>query len=308
MRVIGLLSWYAESNVWLAATVASAAKCCDHIVAVDGAYALYPEGRNRSGLEQAAIIHEAAAASGMGSTVHVPPEKWEGNEVAKRSFMFRLGESVATAGDDWYMVLDADEVVLQATDVRERLEATEFDVAEVTFINREDVELKEETAQAARQFAYPDESSQAIPIFFRALPGLAVIGNHYTYRLPDGRTLWGNPSVCTQEPRLDLSDVLIEHRSNFRTIHRNEARKDYYQRRDKAAIERSLCHSCGQAGATKSVTIDWRPSGDGVSLTGQQAPVCAECYPKAEKKSRYWVRKLGFDPDGIVRGQVEMSK
>ena len=56
MKVVALISWWEESPAWLAATVSSAAKLCDHVVAVDGAYALMPAGTARSEPTQAEVV------------------------------------------------------------------------------------------------------------------------------------------------------------------------------------------------------------------------------------------------------------
>jgi hypothetical protein len=44
-KIWGLLSWYDESPSWLAEAVASFAPMLDGLIAVDGAYALYPDAR-----------------------------------------------------------------------------------------------------------------------------------------------------------------------------------------------------------------------------------------------------------------------
>jgi hypothetical protein len=185
-RIIGLTSWYEESGVWLAAMATSAAKVCDHLVAVDGAYALYPDSRPQSGSEQAAIIQEAAKATGMGSTIHTPSERWFGNEVEKRTFMFHLAEAVSEP-DDWFIILDADETIVEAPNsLKDRLAAADEDVGEVMFWERKDLEQEPEEGNAARQFDYPPESRFPVRILFRAIRGIHCAGNHYTYRTPDG--------------------------------------------------------------------------------------------------------------------------
>lgn len=297
MRVIALLAWFDESVPWLAATVGSAATLCDHIIAVDGAYALYPEGRHRSGTEQHSTIQEAAFAVGMGCTIYTPAEKWAGNEVEKRTAMFRLAEAVATPFEDWYLVIDADEVVIGCPpDAKEQLADTELDVAEVKLVNVEDIEKNLETAVAARQFSYPARSAEPLRALFRAIPGLAPCGNHYTNMTPDGRVLIGAGTDKRQEPALDLQGIVFEHRSNFRTVHRDEQRRTYYGKRDAAQVENAVCFICGQGGATKIADTDWHPNADG-SLTSIKAPVCESCESEATEKSRYWIRKLGGDPD-----------
>ena len=296
-RVIGLLSWYSESAVWLAATVASAAKCCDHIVAVDGAYFLYPEGRNRSSSEQAAIITDVAAAHGMGVTVHTPSTVWEGNEVEKRSFMFRLAETIAESGD-WYLVLDGDEVILDVpSDFKQRLAATDLEAGEVTFWEHQDPQQDSKLAAAARQFEWSGHHRYPIRTLFRAIPGLKVETNHYTYVTPDGRQLWGNDTQKEQVPALDCRDLLIEHRTHLRDLARRADAQRYYKTRDAAGIEAGLCAKCADEKATKFITVDWELEEQG--LTARTVPVCEACWPAMKEASDEAVRELGFDPAGL---------
>lgn len=296
-RVIGLLSWYSESAVWLAATVASAAKVCDHLVAVDGAYLLYPDGRNRSSAEQAAVITDVATAQGMGVTVHTPAEKWEGNEVEKRSFMFRLAEAVAQPGD-WYLVLDGDEVILDVpSDFKHRLAATDCDAGEVTFWEHQDPQQDPKLAEAARQFEWSGHHRYPIRTLFRAIPGLKVETNHYTYVTPDGRLLWGNETNQQQVEALDCRDLLIEHRTHLRDLARRNAARLYYKTRDAAGIEAGACSTCGDEKANRFITVDWQLEEQG--LTARTVPVCEGCFPVAKEASDTALRSLGFDPDGL---------
>jgi hypothetical protein len=284
--------------VWLAATVASAAKVCDHLVAVDGAYFLYPEGRNRSSSEQAAIITDTATALGMGVTVHTPAEKWEGNEVEKRSFMFRLAEAVAKAGD-WYMVLDGDEVVLDVpSDFKQRLAATDLDVGEATFWEHQDPEQDPKLAKAARQFEWSGHHRYPIRILFRAIPGLKVETNHYTYITPDGRLLWGNTTDQEMVPALDCRDLLIEHRTHMRDLARRADAQRYYKTRDEQRIEAGTCDHCDDREATRFITVDWELEAQG--LTARTVPVCESCWPAAKEASDTALRTLGFDPEGLA--------
>lgn len=297
-RIIGLLSWYSESAVWLAQTVASAAKCCDHVVAVDGAYGLYPEGRNRSSAEQGAIITDVAAGYGMGVTVHTPKDRWHGNEVEKRSFMFALAETIAEPNVDWYFVLDGDEVILDVpSDFRHRLATTDLDAGEVTFWEHQDPQQDPKLAAAARQFEWSGHHRFPIRTLFRAIPGLRVETNHYTYKTPDGRLLWGNEAEAEQVPALDCQDVLIEHRTHLRDLARRNAARDYYKRRDAAGIEQGICAVCQDGKATEFVAVDWELEDQG--LTARTMPVCTACHPKAKAESDDALRGLGFDPVGL---------
>lgn len=216
MKVIGLLSWYEEPVSWLAETVASAAKLCDHLIAVDGAYAEFPFGLTKpaSGTEQAEVILHAAAGAGIGCTIHASRQPWFGNEVEKRSFMFDLAMPFTTE-DDWLFVIDADEVVSQVpVDIRDLLGKTEADVGEVQIWQRGD----QDTTTTGRRF-------------FRALRGIRYQDCHYVVTAPAGtgvKVLSGDTRVHHLEPVQELWDVRLEHRTSKRGAVRTGLKNQYY--------------------------------------------------------------------------------
>jgi hypothetical protein len=216
MKIIGLLSWYEEPVSWLAETVASAAKLCDHLIAVDGPYAEFPFAHTKpaSGTDQVEIILHTAAGSDMGCTIHAPREPWFGNEVEKRTTMFDLAMPFTTE-DDWLFVIDADEIVTDhPDDVRERLGELTVDVAEVQLWERGD----QDDAFTARRF-------------FRALRGLKYDGCHYVVTASSGdgvKVLSGDPKLQHLEPAGDMGGVRMEHRSNQRTALRTGFKNQYY--------------------------------------------------------------------------------
>ena len=222
MKIVGILVWYDEDPAWLAACVASLAKAeVEHVVAVDGAFALYPNGTPTSGSEQHAAIQETCRGAGIGWTLHVPPIVWLGNEVEKRSFAFRLAETLTTEVD-WYFLMDADQIVTTAVGLRDKLEATDKHVGEVRFHDEGEEPL----------------SGFPVRCVFRALRGLHLAGNHFTYALPDGRCLWGQSRVREPvvEPAEDLSFVEVEHRAKRQTA-RRAAQLAYYERRSRLNAE-----------------------------------------------------------------------
>lgn len=232
MKIHVLISWYDERPDWLAATVASCAKFADTVVAVDGAYALYPDGKGQSPTGQAEAIRETARALGMGVTICEPALPWRGNEVEKRAAMFRVAETVSEPRD-WYFIMDGDQVVREVRcDLKEQLAFTDLCVAESGFWTR-----RQHYAPEDRPFVTSmDEFQGAIRTMFRAIPGLTVEGTHFNYVCPDGRTLWSNGPG--QERALDLRDeVLIEHRNQARDLWRNQSREKYYERRNSLNIE-----------------------------------------------------------------------
>lgn len=235
MRVIALMPFFDELPTWLGATTASVSRFCDHLVAVDGAYALYPDGRGSSGTEQSAAIREAAEAVGIGCTLHIPSSKWQGNEVEKRTFLFSLGSLVAEDGD-WFLIIDADELLVEHPSwVKDALSETNAVVAEVSLRRLTDYSnsaLPQPLAQHLQPW-----SSSPVRRLYRALPNIRVEGNHFTYVADYNGTktyLWNR----SKEPALDLTTVVIEHRNHLRPQARASAARTYYSIRDRAGAER----------------------------------------------------------------------
>lgn len=245
MKVIGALSWFEESPVWLAALVASGSGFFDHFVAVDGAYFLYPDALKHpsSGPEQAEAIIQTAAACGIGCSVHVPAEPWAGNETEKRSFLFQACQLVAEPNVDWVCVVDGDDLLNRVPfDAKQRLEQTDLDVAEVSLWWREDWEATAAKAARAQWHATggpPDEWSVTHRALFRAIPGLRCGYAHMIYETPDGRRLRGQLDDDRQplEPALDLTDLRVEHRHAMRNPARRQLAQDYYRRRTDLGVE-----------------------------------------------------------------------
>lgn len=243
-RVICAISWFDESPQWLAATVASSAKFCDHVVAVDGAYALYPDARRISGTEQHEALIETCNALDLGLTLHVPRTPWLGGEVEKRTRLMQLGAMEGEHGKDWVCVLDADEIVESApSDVLARLTETEYHAGYVTLVERED-HTTGDIGKIAPLMVVPREFRCTLRIFYRCLPGLRLEGRHYAYTAdgPDGEPirLWDARSgVVSMADAVDLSDVQVEHRNTRRPKYRRMAAKSYYETRDRLGIESS---------------------------------------------------------------------
>lgn len=222
MRIISLLSWFDERTSWLAELVASMARAgVDHVVAVDGAFMLYPDARGASPSEQAQTVIAAALGAGMGVTVHAPAHPWLENEVEKRSFLFAAGHLIAEPGVDWLWVCDSDEVIETVVGPRARLEASEFDAGEVTLV----------------------ESDGQYPIrkLFRAHPaGIRVEGHHARYVNGVGDVLWDARDVEGWVAAEDCWDVRVRHRGHERPQRRLDARDDYYALRDDLGVERRV--------------------------------------------------------------------
>ena len=285
MKLVALLSWYREDPAWLYRAVKSLERLdVQHLVALDGAYALFPRARNRSGLAEHEAITSAAYELGIGVTIHVPGQPWQGGEIEKRTALFRYGDQVTTDGEDWYVVVDADEVVRDApADLHERLRTSLFDVADVTF---------SEVMATGHRDDYP------IPILFRARHGIVVTGNHFTYRSPTGGLLWGNARTEKMLPRLDLTgNVVVDHFTELRHDDRKRAAKDYYRARDEALIEAGPCHLCSQP-ASRTLPYHWREVGDGHAA--EWVEVCAACAPSVVERGKDQLRAFGLDPDRVL--------
>lgn len=194
-RIIALLSFYDENPAWLERCILSLEHInCDRLVAVHGAYRHYPDAQAACDTGELRAISTAATVAGVHCTTIAPAKVWD-TEIQKRNFMFEVAEQQARP-QDWYFVIDADEFITSApTNVKPRLAATPFDVAAV--------ELKE-PGHPLGTMMFPTH-----PKFFRAIPGLRAVNDHFTYTLPDGRKLWGDAKRCHLEPRADLTLSLI---------------------------------------------------------------------------------------------------
>jgi hypothetical protein len=225
VKLIAILAWYDEPTWCLTELVASLATAgVDHLVAVDGAYMLYPEGRAQSPGEQAQAILAGAQGAGMGVSVHAPQDVWFGNEIEKRSFTFAAGHLVAEPDVDWLWVVDADERIQEASGLHEALEITDYEVASL---------MIEEVNGGTREGMFP------LRKFFRAQPtGIHLEDNHFTYLAGDGRLLF--EGYCIARDGLVDCDhfgfVRVDHRGG-RTKLRQDQALIYYERRKEYAAE-----------------------------------------------------------------------
>jgi hypothetical protein len=294
VRLHGLLSFYDEPPASLTACIKGLSDAgVSELVAVDGAYGLYPDGRPASHPNQHAAIVLACRELGMGCTLHVPRKVWAGNEIEKRTFLFRLAYAAAEPGD-WFWVMDADQVVQNAPDdLLERLQATEHPAAAVEFLDT--VALRANQANWPPRFECRD--------LFRA-DDIRVETNHCTYVAGDGRLLWGgNGDVKREyagaplEPCLDLTrDVLVEHRPDRRPPERQHGKLVYYNRRDEERAERGHCGQCGQQ-AERLVATKWRMTRLGPVAKWVEA--CEPCAERLEAVGRRQLLQLGVDPDTV---------
>lgn len=234
MKVVALLSWYDEPAAWLAACVTSLRRLpVQHVIAVDGAYLLFPDAGAWSPPEQHQALIETCRAMDYGLTLHTPSHPWAGNEIEKRTHMFRLADTVCEPGD-WLLVIDADELVRSAFGFD--LEALDdVDVATSMLLQRIDPLGTRQSARAAGNFDWDHTSRSTIRNLFRWTPGITVEGRHYRYQTADGRLLWGDEH--DQLEHAADSHITIEHRQRERDINRTSRQQTYYQRRDQLRVE-----------------------------------------------------------------------
>jgi hypothetical protein len=243
LKIVGILSWYDESPTWLAAATAGFARFCDEIVAVDGAYALYPGATARSRPDQVEAILHTCEAAGIGCTIHQPSDVWWGNELEKRNYSLQLA-GLRLDEQDWLCVFDADYHVMQARpeEIRYELANTDLNVATYTILDGKDLQADEWMAAYAENRPIDTQWTGRTRDLYRYSPSLRYVGTHYcvTGRY-DGRQQWlrGYESEFQYlEPELRLEDALVvHHRTQHRPLVRRSSADSYYKHRDASGIE-----------------------------------------------------------------------
>jgi hypothetical protein len=226
------MAWFDEPAELLAGCVRSLKVAdVDVLVALDGAYGLYPDGQAQSPPGQV----EAIRSAGVECQVHVPGVLWE-TEMAKRTALFRHVDEIAEPGD-WLLVIDADEAVIEADGLKDRLEATDLDAAEVALLDGPPTNCARAWVEGGPMDTFR-QGRKVRPTrrLFRWEPGIRVVENHFTYVTRDGGHLWGLHPV----EALNAFDVVLDHRSYLRPALRHEAAQTYYDRRNVAQVEKHI--------------------------------------------------------------------
>lgn len=290
MRLIALLSWYDEPRDGLLACIQGLARMnTDLLVALDGAYDLYPDGKGRSELDQHGVLAAACAQFGIDLLDYTPSSTWEGNEVAKRTELFRLGWGAAQDGD-WFFVVDGDEQIVDVPDdLRERLEATDLDAAEITMRHLAVAETSEWPPWHITRRLYRAQR-------------IHVETNHWTYKAEGGRTLWigGGPE---EVPALDLSDLRMDHNYEHRSNVRHSAKLAYHEAKFQAGAEFGTCEidGCEEQAITRGPK-EWKLE---KLVNGAVAPVsatidmCEQHARETEAANDELLREWGIDPAAI---------
>lgn len=216
MKIVACLAWYDEPLPFLDRCIRSLAGIADHLVAVDGAWELYPDGQATSAAEQFEVVKYAADDVGIDHEIF-SGRNWN-SQVEKRDWLMRH----AAQRGDWLLVIDGDEHVTGATAllVEQTLQATELDVATVVCRH----------AGSDPRYAAP------IRRVYRASAGVSVQTAHNGYRTADGRWLHGDPTRVKLEPAV-LLPLSIEHDGRNRGTERNDAARGYRMARRRERVE-----------------------------------------------------------------------
>jgi hypothetical protein len=252
MNLIAILSWYRESPIWLAALTASLSKArVDHLVAVDGPYFLYPRAveQPRSTPEEIEALTTTATATNIGITIHQRNYPWMGNEIEKRSYAFHLAEQTATPMEDWYLVVDGDDLITHTPpDIKAQLEATELHAAHTTLWWEDDPHANPNLEHIAQQFDYPQPNHTTHWNLFRAIPGLHTEGAHMiNVAHLNGEKIYLRCGGPHQTPTIDLTNMRIQHRHNQRPINRKRQAHEYYELRDLVGAEDTTLNQHAEA-------------------------------------------------------------
>lgn len=253
MRIVGCLVWYDEQPSMLAEAVHGLAKVVDEIVAVDGAYAMFPSATVRSHPDQTEAIVRAAETENVGLTVHRPRQLFFGNEIEKRNLSLQLAAPFCEEGD-WILAWDADYHLHRCDPavVRHELETTDHLAATYTILESVDYMagndfLKEYAVQRPVDTRYTIRTRG----IYRWAPDLHYENAHFlmkgTYQGVE-RWVYGPDLVGGKVPgwedggqfcsALNLNKALVVyHRRGERPLSRSEAADEYYRRRDLAGIE-----------------------------------------------------------------------
>lgn len=241
MRIHGIFSWFDESPSWIGTAIASLGRFCDHILAIDGAYALYPGGKPKSHPNQVETILHTAEAAGVGCTIYQPQEVWWGNEVEKRNKAFDIVRSYAEEDVDWLCIFDADYHVVrcQPDSIRHELANTDCDVATYGIIETEDW-LSNGANSLATQSKIETQWVSQTRDLYRCHASLLVGPAHGDYsRISNSKwkQVWLR-GPYDLEPAHDISGFLtVYHRTKDRALVRRNAQQGYYQMRDQLGIE-----------------------------------------------------------------------
>lgn len=277
MRIIALLAFYAEPAADLLRCAESLELAgVDHLVAVDGRYAAFPEQATDQFASN--VLRFATRANHMGLTLHEPMVPWAGNECEKRTFMHRLAHAVGEAGD-WHFVIDADERVdVAPADLRDTLRAATERVARV--LAREVGGGEGERRRLFRQGPWPVE----------------VGPSHCRYTTSGEIAVLADTNNAAREVSAAWSGLVLSHGRSTRDEVRLMAKTTYYDAYPEGG--HALCETgCGRA-ATQRARTGWRYQ-DG-ELLSDPLDACQWCADELREAGTSSLRAMGFDSDRVA--------
>lgn len=234
-----MLSYFDEAPSWLAATVTSMGRLCDHVIAVDGRYLLFDHEMSVSPVEQAETIVEVCTGAGLPLTMYRPSQPFIGGEVAKRNLSFKLAMAHAEPMEDWLLVLDGDTYISNCGPrVRDDLEKSTALTASFVVQEYMDVLNPAMPIRLALKTSLPNVGQSRITLLYRCVPGIRYEGTHYSIcGEVDGVTtwLWGHDGAV--DPMRIDEDLVIRHRNMLRPARRREQAAAYYTTREELQIE-----------------------------------------------------------------------
>ena len=217
MRICAAIAWYDETVEFLYRSVTSLEGLVDEIVAIDGAWELFPDGTPASAPDQEEAVWAAARAIGIPVRVKVPDRVWA-SQVEKRAALMEL----AGEHSEWVLVVDADEYVAHcdADVVRAGLAATDVAVAYVSWRNLN---------QTAETMPGTTPVSGLNRRLFRAGTTVRIVHSGYFY---EGR------SVLVTDDAIDFRECLaMEHDNINRGAERNARAREYRYARQREGVE-----------------------------------------------------------------------
>jgi hypothetical protein len=216
VKIVAALAWYREPPEFLDRLVRSLAGLVDVLVALDGAWALFPDAEPHSTLAEGMALHEAALDAGVRLELRTPEIVFE-SQVAKRAALMAL----AAEHGDWILVIDGDEWISRGLPLglRWALERTDAVVG--------DIQLRTMHWGETMPYAHPDGGLRRR--LYRAGTTVDIVHSGYFY---EGAPLYA------AEPAVDLADlVTITHDNCNRGSARNEQARTYRHLRQTTAVE-----------------------------------------------------------------------
>jgi hypothetical protein len=248
VKVFGVQIQYDESPLWIMSSITSMAPALDHLIVVDGGFALFPGSTEKpaSRIECQEAVLEAAASVNLPLTYYKPNEPFVGNEVQKRQLSIDLALVHATP-EDWLIIFDTDNTARYiAPDIKEILaseNAQDHIVATYAVCSSFDAQIMtDEHGWNPHTNFGPMENADPVRAVYRALPGLRYGPAHYYVSAPlDGELVWlfGDPGrTKPYADALDLTSVLkVNHRRAYRVEDRARRAREYYALRDGTGVE-----------------------------------------------------------------------